>query len=169
MRRTVGLVLMATATMVVVGVASAPSAGAATLDTGATRRAIAERVTATYPGLGFGNVTCPAGITRKVGQRFTCTVQLPGTFIILDANQTDGRGSVSFETRQAVVTRQAVEEFVAANASLPATVTCGTTAWLVLRPGQQLTCQAALADGSQHDVQVTVRDTAGNVAITGVS
>src|SRR5262245_43361593 len=99
MRRTVGLVLIAT--MALVGVASAPSAGAATLDTAATRRAIAERVTATYPGLGFGNVTCPAGITRKISQRFTCTVQLPGTFIILDANQTDSRGSVTFETRQA--------------------------------------------------------------------
>jgi hypothetical protein len=149
--------------------AGASPAGAATLDTRAARRAIAQQVTATYPGLMFGNVACPDGVTKKAGRRFTCTVQLPGTFLEVDATQGDSRGSVSFETTQAVFTRQALEQFVATNASLPATVSCGTTAWLVLRPAQQLTCHAAIADGTTRDVQLTVRDTAGNVTITGVS
>jgi hypothetical protein len=166
MRRTVVVVLIAATLTLVAG---ATAADAATLNTAATRRAIADRVTATYPGIAFGNVTCPAGVTRRQGVKFTCTVQLPGTFIILDANQTDGRGSVAFETRQAVVSRQALEDFVAANASLPGTITCGTTPWLVLRPGTQHVCHAELADGTQHDVQLTVRDTAGNITITGVT
>jgi hypothetical protein len=168
MRR--GIVVLTAALLVgAVLVVVAPPAGAATLNTTATRRAIADRVTATYPGITFGNVSCPSGITRRQGVNFTCTVQLPGTFVILDATQTDGRGSVSFETRQAVVARQVLEEFVAANASLPGTITCGTTPWLVLRPGTQHTCHAELADGTQHDVQLAVRDTAGNVTITGVA
>ena len=96
-------------------------------------------------------------------------MQLPGTFLVFDATQSDGRGSVSFEIAQAVLTKAAVEAFVAGNASLAATVTCGTAAFLVVRPGQQFTCQATLADGSVRDVQLTVRDTAGNVTITGVT
>jgi hypothetical protein len=144
------------------------TAHAATLDTRATRREIARQVGATYQGLAFGNVACPDGVARRVGTRFTCTVQLPGTFLVFDATQTDGRGTVSFENTQAVLTRSAVEQFVAANASLAATATCGTTAVIVARPGQQITCQATIADGSVRNVQLTVRDTAGNVTITAV-
>ncbi|MEX1007290.1 MAG: DUF4333 domain-containing protein [Acidimicrobiia bacterium] len=154
---------MATWVVALTGVAHA-----ATLNPRAVRREIARQVTATYPGLAFGNVACPDGIAKKAGTRFTCTVQLPGTFLEVDATQAGRRGTVSFETTQAVLTKQSLEEFVAANASLPATVSCGTTTWLVLRPAQQLTCRAIIADGSARDVQLTVRDSAGNVTITGV-
>lgn len=164
MRRTVVIPIVALTLVLVAG-----AAHAATLDTRATQREIARQVGATYQGLAFGNVACPAGIARKNGARFTCTVQLPGTFLVFDATQTDGRGTVSFETTQAVLTKAAVEQFVATNASLSATVTCGTAAWLVLRPGQVFTCQATLADGSVRDVQLTVRDIAGDVTITGVT
>ena len=151
-----------------VGVTPAQAA-TATLDTRAARREIARQVTATYPDLMFGNVACPDGIAKKAGTRFTCTVQLPGTFLEVDATQADRRGTVTFETTQAILTKQSLETFVAANASLPAIVSCGTTTWLVLRPAQQLTCHASIADGSTRDVQLTVRDAAGNVTITGVS
>jgi hypothetical protein len=144
-------------------------AAAATLKPKAVRAEIARQVAATYPGLVFGNVACPDGVAKKAGTRFTCTVQLPGTFLEVDARQSDGRGAVTFETAQAVFTKESLEAFVAANASLPATVSCGTTAWLVLRPAQQLTCHASIADGTTRDVQLVVRDTAGNVTITGVS
>jgi hypothetical protein len=166
MRRTVVVVLIAATLAMVAG---ATSAGAATLNTTAAQRAIADRVTATYPGITFGNVSCPSGIARKQGGKFTCTVQLPGTFIILDVTQTDDRGSVTFETRRAVVSRQALEQFVAASASLPAIVTCGTTPWLMLRTGEVYTCHAGLADTTQHDVQLEVKDTAGNVTIIGTT
>ena len=91
---------------------------------------------ASYQGLAFGNVACPDGVARKSGTRFTCTVQLPGTFLVFDATQTDGRGTVTFEIAQAVMTRSAVEQFVAGNASLAATVTCGTAVFLVAATGQ---------------------------------
>ena len=164
MRRAL-LVPIAAAMLALVGGA----AHAATLDTRATRREIARQVGASYQGLAFGNVACPDGVARRSGTRFTCTVQLPGAFLVFDATQTDGRGTVTFENTQAVLTRSAVEQFVAANASLAATATCGSAALLVVRPGDQLTCQATIADGSARTVQLTVRDTAGNVTITGVT
>ena len=97
-------------------------------------------------------------------------MQLPGTFLVFDATQTDGRGTVSFETAQAVLTKQAVEEFVAGQrVARRDRHRAGPTPGSSLRPGQQLTCQATLADGSVRNVQLTVRDTAGNVTITGVT
>jgi hypothetical protein len=150
-------------------VAIGAPAGAATIDPRPVRAEIARQVSATYPGLAFGNVACPDGVTRRTGSRFTCTVQLPGTFLRLTATQTDSRGTVTFDTEQAVLSRQSLEEFVAANASVAATVTCGNAGWLVVRPGEQLSCRAALADGATRDVQLTVRDAAGNVTITGVA
>ncbi len=148
---------------------TAAPVGAATVDATPVRKAIAKQVAAAYPGLAFGNVACPDGVAKRRNVRFTCTVQLPGAFLFVEATQTDGSGTVGFETLHAVLERAALEGFVAGNASLPATVTCGTTPWLVARPGQVVTCHAAIADGSQRDVQVTVRDTAGNVTITGVT
>ena len=164
-----GMRLILVGLLAVFTVASGLQAGAATVDSTPVRKAIAKQVGATYPGLEFGNVACPDGVTRRRNVRFMCTVQLPGTFLFVEATQTDGNGTVAFETIHAVLERQALEGFVAANASLPATVTCGATAWLVARPGQVVTCHAAITDGSQRDVQVTVRDTAGDVTITGVT
>jgi hypothetical protein len=163
MRR--GLMLVVSALLVgLVG-----TAHAATLKPGAVREEIGRQLTATYPGLTFGNVACPDGVARKQDVTFTCTVQLPGTFLLVNATQTDRRGTVTFETNEAVVAKLSLEAFVAANASLPATVTCGATPWLVVRAGQQVTCHASIADGSQHDVHVTIRDAAGNATITAVT
>jgi hypothetical protein len=152
----------------VVAAAPVPS-GAATLHAAPVKREIARQMAATYPGLTFGNVACPDGVTRRADVTFTCTVQLPGAFVFVDVTQTDGRGQVGFENVQAVLDRKQLEAFVAGNASLPASVSCGTTAWIIVRPGRVVTCHAAIADGSQRDVQVTVRDTSGNVTITGVT
>jgi hypothetical protein len=165
MRRSCAIVLLAVA----LAVLSAPGAHAASVSTERARAEIARLVGATYPGLAFGNVACPGAVTRAVRTTFTCTVQLPGAFLVVDATQTDGRGSVTLSSPQAVLTKQGLEQLVAANASLAATVDCGPAAWVVRRPGQQLSCTAALADGTTRTVQLTVRDAAGNVAITSVS
>ena len=145
------------------------TAHAATLDTRATRREIARQVEASYQGLAFGNVACPDGVARKSGTRFTCTVQLPGAFLVFDATQTDGRGTVTFKNTQAGDDAGGGRAVRRRQRVAVATVTCGTAVVLVVRPGDQLTCQASIADGTQRTVHLTVRDTAGNVTITGVT
>ena len=85
----------------------------------------------------FGNVACPAGIERKRGVKFTCTVQLPGAFLVVDGVQTDDGGNVSLSTEQAVIPRQLLGQFVAINSSLPATVDCGPAPWRVARPSEK--------------------------------
>ena len=167
-RRAWSLVL---ALVVGVGLAtvSAVSADAAELPRLAARRAVERGVHEAYPDLVFGNVACPAGVRRARGVSFTCTVQLPGTFLVVDAKQTDDKGTVALSTQQAVIPAQALRDFISANASLPATVDCGPAPIRVARAGQTIDCRAALADGTTRTVQLTVADTAGNVTITAVS
>jgi hypothetical protein len=164
-----GLALLAVAAFASGAVNTGAGAGAAELSRTPTRRAVERSVHQAYPDLVFGNVACPDGIARKRGVKFTCTVQLPGSFLVVDAVQTDDRGTVSLSTQQAVVSRQLLGQFVAINSSLPATVDCGPAPWRVARPGEKITCGVTLADGTARTVELTVQDTAGNVTITAVT
>jgi len=149
-------------------VGTAVPASAAELPRTAARRTVERSVHEAYPDLTFGNVACPTGVERKRGVSFTCTVQLPGTFLIVDAKQTDGSGTIDLTTQQALIPTQALRDFVAQNASLPATVDCGPSPFRVARAGQVVTCAATLADGTSRQVDLTVQDTAGNVTVTAV-
>ena len=135
----------------------------------AARRAVERSVHQAYPSLAFGNVACPAAIRQARGTKFTCTVQLPGTFLVVDAVQTDNRGNVALTTQQAVISSQLLRQFVGVNSSLPATVDCGPAPWRVARPGQKIPCGVTLADGTTRTVELTVQDTAGNVTVSAVS
>jgi hypothetical protein len=145
------------------------AASAATVSTARARSAIARLVDAAYPDLAVGNVACPPTARRRAGTTFTCTVQLPGGFLLVDATQNGRTGDVSFTTPSAVLTKPALEQFVAANASLGAVVDCGPLPTIVRRPGQTVTCTAALEDGTRRTVTLSVRDTAGTVVITSVA
>ena len=96
-------------------------------------------------------------------------MQLPGTFLVVDAVQTDGSGNVSLGTEQAVIPTQLLQQFVGVNSSLPATVDCGPAPWLVARPGATISCGVTLADGTARTAQLTVEDTAGNVTVSAVT
>ncbi len=168
LRRACSLVLALATGVAVVGI-GLTTAGAAELPRIAARRSVERSVHAAYPDLVFGNVACPAGVRRARGVSFTCTVQLPGTFLVVDAKQTDNTGTVALSTQQAVIPTQALRDFVAANASLAATVDCGPAPIRVVRAGQTVDCRATLADGTARTVQLTVADTAGNVTITAVN
>ena len=144
-------------------------AGAAELSPAAARRTVERSVHQAYPELTFGNVACPGHVRRARGTTFTCTVQLPGTFLVVDATQTDGNGGVSLTTQQAVIPTQLLRQFVGVNSSLPATVDCGPAPFRVARAGEKLTCGVALADGTARTVELTVQDTAGNVTVTAVT
>jgi hypothetical protein len=165
-RRALFLVVALVAALV--GTLALP-ASAAVLPRNAARRTVERSVQEAYPDLTFGNVACPAGVERARGVSFTCTVQLPGTFLVVDATQTDGRGTIELSTQQALIPTQSLRDFVAQNASLPATVECGTGPFRVARAGQTIDCATTLADGTARTVQLTVQDTAGNVTLSAVS
>jgi hypothetical protein len=144
-------------------------ANAAELGRTAARRTVERSVHEAYPGLAFGNVACPAGIQRARGVSFRCTVQLPGTFLVVDAKQTDGNGTIDLSTQQALIPTQSLRDFISQNASLPATIDCGPGPFRVANAGQTIDCSTTLADGTARTVTLTVQDTAGNVTLTAVA
>jgi hypothetical protein len=146
-----------------------PAGAASNLSPAGTRKAVAQLVQTTYPDLAFGNVACPDAVAKRAGTKFACTVQLPGAFLVVDGTVSSGNGTVALAAAQAVLPKAQLEQFVAANTSLPAIVDCGAAPFRVARPTQTITCRVALADGSARTVELTVSDTAGNVTITGVS
>ena len=169
-RRALVLVLALVAAVMVTGVAIVVTpASAAELPRLAARRTVERSVHEAYPNLTFGNVACPAGVRRARDVSFTCTVQLPGTFLVVDAKQTDGSGTIALSTQQALIPTAALRDFIAKNASLPATVDCGPGPFRVAHAGQTIDCGATLADGTTRTVQLTVQDTAGNVTLSAVS
>ena len=169
MRRGLSSFVSAGITCVGVVVALGAPAPAATVNNKSVRAQITALVAQTYPDLPKGNVMCPPGVTRAAGTSFTCTVQLPGTFLVIGAEQLDANGRVKLTSQQAVIPRDKVEQFVASQATVPATVTCGPNAIMVLRPAQKIACTASIADGSTRQVELVVRDVDGNVAITSVT
>ena len=173
MRRTIGFrvsttVVAAVALVTAAVGASLSDAGAAEVGRLAARRTVERSVHETYPDLTFGNVACPAGVRRAPDVEFTCTVQLPGTFLVVDAKQVDANGTVELSTQQAIIPTKNMRDFVAANASLPATVDCGPAPYRIARAGQVVTCRATLSDGTARDVDLAVQDTAGNVSVAAV-
>jgi Domain of unknown function (DUF4333) len=165
-RRRLLFVLAVVGAATLVGTAPAT---AADLSRTAARRAVERSVHQAYPDLTFGNVACPDHVHRARGAKFTCTVQLPGAFLVVDATQTDGDGNVSLTTQQAVIPSQLLRQFVAVNSSLPATVDCGPAPFRVARASEKIVCGVTLADGTVRTVELTVQDTAGNVTVTAVS
>jgi len=150
-------------------VATTTPSGAATLAGPALRSNVTQLVRSTYPELPIGNVACPETVPKRTGATFHCTVQLPGAFLVVDGTVTAGNGTVALAAAHAVLPKAQLEQFVAANASLPATVDCGPAPFRVARAGQVVACRAALADGTARTVELTVADTAGTVTITNVS
>ncbi len=165
MRTTVVATVLAAA----LAVLTASPAAAATLDRDATRRTVERLVHTTYPTLAFGNIACPAGLARRRGVQFTCTVQLPGTFLVLGGRETDDRGTVAFVSDDVLLSRDSLQQFVAQNSSIDALVDCGAAPWRPVHVGATVGCTVLLADGSSHRVDLSVRDRDGTVAIVGVS
>jgi hypothetical protein len=146
----------------------AAPAASAQLDARAAR-VVSAFVRRSYPTVPVGHVTCPAARRATLPDRFTCTVQLPGGFLVVEARRSSARGSVALSSPQAVVAKARLEEFVIAQASLPAAADCGPAPWLALRPGQKVVCSAKLADGTTRQVELTVRNVEGDMTVTAVS
>jgi len=144
------------------------AASAATLSTARARGEIGRLAAAAYPDLEIGNIACPPTVRRADGATFTCTAQIPGGFLVVDAEQDGTTGAVTLTTPNAVLAKSALEQFVASNATIGATVDCGPAPVIVRRPGQTVTCRAALEDGTTRTVTLSVRDPAGTVVVAAV-
>jgi hypothetical protein len=136
-------------------------------------RAITEEVrrlaVATYPGQTVGGVRCPRKAPRRAGFEIFCYVDVATQVVPIRVTQLDNLGRVKLDVTASVLTKAQLEQLVAANSTLPGTVDCGPSLLIVAYPAQMLFCRVTFGDGSTQTVQLTVRDTAGTVVISGVS
>ena len=96
-------------------------------------------------------------------------MQLPGTFLVVDAKQTDGSGTIALATEQAVIPTQLLQQFVGVTRRCPQRSTAAR------RPGSSparaQTIYVRRRTGRRHrpHVELTVQDTAGNVTVSAVT
>lgn len=131
---------------------------------GTFRRELASRVARAYPALAGTKVRCPASVEVRRGRSFECSVGPSPARLTLRVHQ-GAHGALELTPREAVVTKAAAEQFVAAHASIPGTVDCGAAPVDVLAPGAALACTVAFTDGTTQAVQLRVADTAGTLTV----
>ena len=120
------------------------------------------------PGLEVTKVHCPKHVRAKPGNTTVCEVTASELLLQMLVTATDRRGGVTIASTQAVIPTTAAVAFVQNNATVPATVDCGTAPWIVRPPGQTFQCTATFAEDLRQQVLVTVTDLAGSVVITSV-
>jgi hypothetical protein len=159
--RGIGVLAVMAATLL-----AAPTvAAAAQFDRSQVQRKVTKAVRQAYPDLTIAKVTCKA--SNRAGSRFSCRSAVGTTLLHVDGRRS--RRTFIIEAREAVITKTALEAFVAEQASLPATIDCGPTPVHVVAPATVLPCAASMADGTRRQVEVTVADRAGTVTITKVA
>jgi hypothetical protein len=146
------------------------AAGAAKLlDTRRLTKEVAVAVRSAQPDLPVTAVRCPKRIRRKADTTTFCVATAGGLSLLMRVTLTDDKGGVAITSTQAVIAKAKAEEFVAANATLPAQVDCGPDPYIVRAPGSPFVCSARFDDGTTQQVTLSPVDVAGTVTITQVA
>jgi Domain of unknown function (DUF4333) len=113
-----------------------------------------------------GLVRCPGPVEMKQGVNFFCTIDLGGVPLRVDVIQTDDQGGLTFQPGQAgLITKnlEALAATAAASQGTPvSTVSCGTTAVLVVTPGNEVSCAVTFTNGSPGVAKFKVTAVEGN-------
>ena len=130
----------------------------------AFRRNLAPLVAQSYPDLAGTDVHCPKSVEVRRGRSFDCSIGPSTARLTIGARQ-GAHDTLALAAQQAVVTKAAAEQLVAAHTSIPGTVDCGTAPVNVLPTGGVLACTVAFADGTTQAVRLRVADTAGTLTV----
>jgi hypothetical protein len=141
------------------------SSGKASLDSAQVTRALTRQTRRAYPGITVGRARCPRHVTLPI----SCTVDLDGAPLRVRVSRVHHNGKLMFQAQMAVLTSPALQFFVQAHLSLPATIDCGPNPVQIIEPGGELRCDVAYADGSKQSVALRVMDVAGTISIEPTS
>jgi hypothetical protein len=141
------------------------SSGTASLDRAKVTRALTRQTRHAYPGTTVGRARCP----KRIALPITCTVELDGVPLRVRASRVHHNGKLMFQALMAVLTGPALQYFVQAHLSLPATIDCGPSPVQIIEPGGELGCDVSFADGSKQSVRLRVMDVEGTISIEPTS
>ena len=74
-----------------------------------------------------------------------------------------------FQALMAVLTAPALQNYVQAHLSLPATIDCGPSPVQIVEPGGELGCDVSFADGAKQSLRLRVMDVEGTISIEPTS
>ncbi|HEV2310240.1 MAG TPA: hypothetical protein VGU73_06930 [Acidimicrobiia bacterium] len=134
--------------------------GGGGLDVAAVQRAITRKATLAYPTLGVASTRCASPTQNHL----RCTVRTANLPLHI-AVRTTRSGRLGLEAVDAVVPNASAAYLVGANASIPATVSCGPSGVTVATPGAALPCAVGFVDGTSEAVQVRILDAAGDARV----
>jgi hypothetical protein len=132
------------------------------------KKAILVEARSAFPSVDIGEVTCPDDIELGADNDFTCTLDMEGQPLTIEVDQTDDKGHVNIQQREAVIDLAKAVDVIGSQLSdqigASATVDCGTDHFRIADVGSTFTCQASDANGQTATVKVTVKDNSGNVS-----
>jgi len=99
----------------------------------------------------------------------TCTVELDGAPLRVRVSRVHHNGKLEFEALMAVLTGPALQYFVQAHLTLPATIDCGPSPVQTIEPGGEIGCDVSFAYGSKQSLRLRVMDVEGTVSIEPTS
>jgi hypothetical protein len=137
------------------------SGGPASLDRAKVTRALMRQTRHAYPGTTAGRARCPKRITLPI----TCTVELDGAPLRVRVSRLNHNAKLKFQALMAVLTGPALQYFVQAHLSLPATIDCGPSPVQVIEPGGEIGCDVSFADASKQSLRLRVMDVEGTISI----
>ncbi len=149
--------------------AAACGSGSGALSGDQVARAAVQQARRAYPGVHVAAGRCPRQITVGNGHSSTCTVQIDGVALAIRVTRDHRNGKLVFRALSAVLTSAALQFFVQAHLSLPATIDCGPSPVQIVAPDGELTCHVAFADGSMQSVRLRILDVLGNAVVEAPS
>ena len=160
--RRLGLLTLA---VLAVSPVACSSGGTASLDRAKVTRAVMRQTRHAYPGTTAGRARCPKRIALPV----TCTVEFDGAPLRVRVSRVHHNGKLKFQALTAVLTAPALQYFLQAHLSLPATIDCGPGPVHIIEPGGEIGCDVSFADGSKQSLRLRVMDVEGTIAIEPTS
>ena len=157
--------LFLTLAVLAVSSVACSSGGTASLDRAKVSRALMRQTRRAYPGTTVGRTQCPKSMTLPV----TCTVELDGASLRVRVSKVHQNGKLKFQALMAVLTGPALQYFLQAHLSLPATIDCGPSAVQIVEPGGEFGCDVSFNDGSKQSLRLRVMDVEGTVSIEPTS
>ncbi len=113
------------------------------------------------------NITCPKNVEIKVGKVFNCEIEAEdGKVITLEVTQTNDSGKVSWKAKVSTsrLEHTVEQEFVKQIGIAVRAVTCPEAVEIVA--GRTFDCEIVSEDGKVITLQVTQKDSQGNVTWT---
>ena len=96
-------------------------------------------------------------------------MELDGAPLRVRVSKVHHDGKLKFQALMAVLTAPALQYFLQAHLSLPATIDCGPSAVQIIEPGGEFGCDVSFNDGSKQSLRLRVMDVEGTVSIEPTS